>query len=191
MNDGRAARADAVDAVLIASRALVAVATKSLGTAAEETTIAQYRSLVVLASRGPQRLVDLAGTLGVAPSTAGRMCERLIRKGLIRRHRARADRRAVLVSITAAGREVVDQATARRRALIAEILTALPPEQQRDIAVALRAFAEAAGEVPDSDWPAPPGEPPPGEPPLEEPPMKEPTVEEEGPAEGEGSRKSS
>ena len=72
MNDGPAARADAVDAVLIASRALVAVATKSLGAAAEETTIAQYRSLVVLSSRGPQRLVDLAGALGVAPSTAGR-----------------------------------------------------------------------------------------------------------------------
>jgi DNA-binding MarR family transcriptional regulator len=155
VDDGPGARADAVDAVLLASRALVAVATKSLGAAAEETTIAQYGTLVVLASRGPQRLVDLAGALGVAPSTAGRMCDRLIRKGLIRRHRARADRRAVLVSITPAGREVVDQATARRRGLIAEILTALPSDQQRDVAVALRAFAEAAGEVPDSDWPAP------------------------------------
>lgn len=100
----------AVDAVLTASRSLVAVATRSLGTAAEETTIAQYRTLVVLASRGPQRLVDLAMTLGVAASTAGRMCDRLVRKGRIRRHRARADRRAVLVSITAAGRQVVDQA---------------------------------------------------------------------------------
>jgi DNA-binding MarR family transcriptional regulator len=178
MEDGLGARSDAVDAVLVASRALVAVATKSLGAAAEETTIAQYRSLVVLASRGPQRLVDLAGALGVAPSTAGRMCDRLTRKGLIRRHRARADRRAVLVSITAAGREVVDQATARRRALIAEILTALPPDQQRDIAVALRTFAEAAGEVPDSDWPAP----------SEQPPSEEPAWEGEG---GESSRKSS
>ena len=98
----------AVDAVLTASRTMVAVATMSLGTAAEETTIAQYRALVVLASRGPQRLVDLAGALGVMPSTAGRMCDRLVRKGLIRRHRARADRRAVQLSITAAGRDVVE-----------------------------------------------------------------------------------
>src|SRR5579872_4045877 len=105
----------AVDAVLTASRTMVAVATMSLGTAAEETTIAQYRALVVLASRGSQRLVDLAGALGVMPSTAGRMCDRLVRKGLIRRHRARADRRTVQVTITAAGRAVVDQATARRR----------------------------------------------------------------------------
>ena len=116
----------AVDAVLTASRSLIAVATRSLGAAAEEVTIAQYRALVVLASRGPQRMVDLAAALDVAPSTAGRMCDRLVRRGLIRRHRARADRRAVLVSVTAAGRLVVDQATARRRALIGEILGRLP-----------------------------------------------------------------
>jgi len=149
-------QADAIDAVLTASRALIAVATTSLGATAEETTIAQYRSLVVLASRGPQRVVDLAGALGVAPSTAGRMCERLVRKGLIRRSRARTDRRAVLVSITGAGRAVVDQATARRRELIAGILAELPAARQRDVAAALRAFAEAAGEVPDSEWPAVP-----------------------------------
>ena len=144
----------AVDAVLTASRAMVAVATMSLGTAAEDTTIAQYRALVVLASRGPQRLVDLAAALGVMPSTAGRMCDRLVRKGLIRRHRARADRRAVQVSITSVGRDVVDQATSRRRALIARILSRLPGDRQASVADALRAFAEAAGEVPDSRWPS-------------------------------------
>jgi DNA-binding MarR family transcriptional regulator len=144
---------DAVNAVLTASRSLIAVATRSLGGAAEETTIAQYRALVVLASRGPQRIVDLAAALDVAPSTAGRMCDRLVRKGLIRRHRARADRRAVLVSVTTAGRLVVDQATARRRALIEEILATLPQDLQRVVAEALRTFADAAGEVPDSQWP--------------------------------------
>jgi DNA-binding MarR family transcriptional regulator len=147
--------AAAVDAVLTASRSLIAVATLSLGAAAEETTIAQYRALVVLASRGAQRMVDLASALGVAPSTAARMCDQLVRKGLIRRHRARADRRAVLVSATAAGRRVVDRATARRRALIADILAELPADTQRAVAEALRAFATAVGEVPDSQWPSP------------------------------------
>jgi DNA-binding MarR family transcriptional regulator len=144
----------AVDAVLTASRTLIAVATRSLGAAAEDTTLAQYRALVVLSSRGPQRMVDLAAALGVTSSTAGRMCDRLLRKGVIRRHRARADRREVQVSITAAGRGVVDQATRRRRALIADILTRLPAGQQSAVAAALTAFAEAAGEVPDSEWPA-------------------------------------
>jgi DNA-binding MarR family transcriptional regulator len=137
---------NAVDAVLLASRTLVAVTEQSLGAAAEETTLAQYRALVVLASRGPQRIVDLAAALGVTPSTAGR-------KGLTRRHRARADRREVLVSVTSAGRQVVDQATARRRALLADILSVLTAGQQADVASALHAFAVAAGEVPDSQWP--------------------------------------
>ena len=156
----------AVDAVLTASRSLIAVATRSLGAAAEETTLAQYRALVVLASRGPQRMVDLAGALEVAPSTAGRMCDRLARKGLIRRHRARTDRRAVLVSVTAAGRQVVDQATARRRALIEDILARLPAGQQQAVASALAVFADAAGEIPDSQWPQ---EPPDGQEPAPRP----------------------
>jgi hypothetical protein len=57
--------------------------------------------------------------------------------------------------VTAAGRLVVDQATARRRALIEEILATLPEDTQRAVAEALRAFADAAGEVPDSQWPPP------------------------------------
>ena len=145
-----------VDAVLTASRTLVAVSTQSLGAAAEHTTIAQYRMLVVLASRGPQRMVDLAAALDVAPSTAGRMTDRLVRKQLARRHRARADRRSVVVSVTAPGRQVVDEATARRRVLIEDILARLSAEQQREIASAFEAFAAAAGEVPEHLWPPAP-----------------------------------
>lgn len=142
--------AGVVDAVLDASRSLIAVTTRSLGTAAEETTIVQYRALQVLASAGPQRMVDLAAALAVAPSTAGRLCDRLVRKGLIRRHRARADRRAVLVSVTGPGLQVVDQATAQHRALIKDILCQMPAGEQRAVAVALQAFAEAAGRLPRS-----------------------------------------
>ena len=51
---------------------------------------------------------------------------------------------------------MVDEATARRRALIAGVLAALPPRRQQAVAAALREFAGAAGEVPDSEWPAVP-----------------------------------
>jgi DNA-binding MarR family transcriptional regulator len=151
--DKQAADGAVVDEVLTASRTLVGVATRSLGAAAEHTTIAQYRALVVLASRGPLRLIDLAEALDVAPSTAGRMGDRLVRKHLVRRHRARADRRVVLVSLTEAGRQVVDEATARRRVLVADILAKVTAEDQQAIAAAFRLFAEAAGEIPDTLWP--------------------------------------
>jgi hypothetical protein len=50
---------------------------------------------------------------------------------------------------------MVDQATARRRALVADILARLPADAQRAVAEALAAFADAAGELPDSQWPSP------------------------------------
>ena len=49
---------------------------------------------------------------------------------------------------------MVDQATARRRALIEDILARLPADTQRAAAEALRAFADAVVEVPDSQWPS-------------------------------------
>jgi DNA-binding MarR family transcriptional regulator len=152
---GRHPEATVVDAVLTASRSLIAMTTRSPGTAAEETTIAQYRALQVLASTGPQRMAGLAAALNVAPSTAARLCDRLVRKGLIQRHRARADRRAVLVSATAAGMQVVDQAMAQHRALIENILGQLPAAQQRAVAAALQTFADAASRLPRSQSPAP------------------------------------
>src|ERR1039458_9360775 len=78
-------RDSVVDAVLSASRVLVAVAARSLGDVAEEVTLTQYRTLVVLASRGPQSLATLAEAIDVTPPTATRMCDRLIRKGLAQR----------------------------------------------------------------------------------------------------------
>jgi DNA-binding MarR family transcriptional regulator len=142
-----------VDDVLTATRALIALSTRSLGELAADLSAAQYRTLVVLASRGPQRQVDLAHHLGVEPSSLGRMCERLLRKGFIRRRRTRTDRRSVLVSLSTEGRQVVDEATAARRTVIRAALAELPPDQQRAAGIALRALSRAAGEVPDAEWP--------------------------------------
>ncbi len=145
-------RDELVDAVLGASRALVAVAARSLANLAEDVTLAQYRVLVELAARGPQRPADLATALGVDRSTATRMCERLVRKHLVHRRRTSADRRTVRVSLTASGRELVDEATRQRRAEIARILRRMPKADHRPVLRALRAFADAAGEVPEQDW---------------------------------------
>jgi DNA-binding MarR family transcriptional regulator len=141
-----------VDAVLGASRALVAVAARSLAGVAEDVTLPQYRFLIELASRGPQRLADLASALGVDRSTATRMCDRLVRKRLVTRRRAREDRRAVRVSLTAAGGELVAEVSRHRRVEIATIVQRMPAAHHDPVVRALRAFAEAAGEVPEQDW---------------------------------------
>lgn len=146
-------RADpVVDAVVGASRALVAIAARSLGAAGDEVTLAQYRALVVLASRGPQRVVDLARILDVTASTATRMSDRLARKGLIRRQRQTSDRRMVRLSISTAGRDLVAAVTARRRVEVQDIVGRLSPDQREQLITTLRAFSDAAGEVPEQEW---------------------------------------
>jgi hypothetical protein len=55
--------------LLSMSRVLVAVSARSLVNLEVEVTLAQYRTLVLLVSRGPQRSVDVARELGIAPST--------------------------------------------------------------------------------------------------------------------------
>jgi DNA-binding MarR family transcriptional regulator len=137
-----------VDTVLAASRALVAVAARSLAAAGDEVTLPQYRALVVLAARGPQGTAELAAALAVNPSTATRMCDRLVRKGLVRRHRQAGDRRSVRIALTAKGRDLVAEVTRRRRAELARLLGALPPAQHEPVIAAFRAFAAAAGELP-------------------------------------------
>src|SRR5215468_10659263 len=139
---------DLVDTVLAASRALVAVAARSLAAAGDEVTLPQYRALVVLAASGPQGTADLADALAVNPSTATRMCDRLVRKGLVRRHRQAGDRRTVRIALTAAGRDLVAEVSRRRRAELTRLLGALPPQEHEPVIAAFRAFAAAAGELP-------------------------------------------
>ena len=141
-----------LDAVVTASRVLVAIAARSLADVGEEVTLTQYRSLVVLASRGPQGAAALAEAVAVTPPTASRLVDRLVSKGLVRRRTDRHDRRQVRIGLTEAGRQLVDLVTERRRAEIAQLLTSIDPEVQRSMAAGLQQLAQAAGEVPEQDW---------------------------------------
>ncbi|MFI7600314.1 MarR family winged helix-turn-helix transcriptional regulator [Actinoplanes sp. NPDC049681] len=141
-----------VGAFLTASRALVGVAARSLAAGTSDITLSQHRALVLLASRGPQRMADLASLLGVNSSTATRHCDRLQRRGLLQRDRSPDDGRAVRVSLTDAGHRLVQQVTQARRAEISQILRAMPDRSRQHLIAALHSFAEAAGEVPEQHW---------------------------------------
>ncbi len=139
--------------MLTASRVLVAVAARSLQAAERhDVSLSQYRVLVLVASRGPQRIADLAQALDVNPSSATRVCDRLHAKGLIRRRRPAGQRREVRVSLSEEGRGLVEEVTRRRRAEIARLLEAVPDDARAGLVEPLRTLAEAGGEVPDPDW---------------------------------------
>lgn len=141
-----------VEAVLTASRVLVGISARSLADAGDDVTLAQYRTLVVLTARGPQSLQQLADELQVVPSTATRMCDRLVRKGLIRRGVPPDNRREVELSITSRGSEIVDAVTKRRRSEIRRIVEKMTESRRADLVTALLEFARSAGEAPDDEW---------------------------------------
>ena len=139
------------DAVLLASRALVGVAARSLAEVEDEVTLPQFRALVVLAV-GERNLGELAEALDVHPSSATRLCTRLEAKSLITRRPAAQSRRELLVSLTREGRTLVDTVTKRRRREITRIIARIPEREQRVLIHALGIFAEAAGEMPEPSW---------------------------------------
>lgn len=149
---GRATVEDSVDAItdalVTASRLLVAISARSIAEVDESITIPQFRALVILSSRGAVNLTALAGLLDVRPSTIGRMVERLVASGLIDRRQHPNSRRELMVALTPRGREVVDTVTARRRAEIARVVQAMPEPQRRGLVSTLTAFTEAGGEPP-------------------------------------------
>jgi DNA-binding MarR family transcriptional regulator len=145
-------REHVVDAVLAASRAIVALSVRSLSAVSEDVTLTQYRTLVVLASRGPQTVAALAEDLGVTPPTASRMCDRLVRDELISRTADPEDRRRVSLALTMMGRRLLDDVTDHRRVEIRQVLEGMPPELQRTLVDGLHRFAAAAGEVPEQEW---------------------------------------
>ena len=141
------------EAVLTASRALVAVAARSLATAAAtEVTLPQYRALVVLAAKGPLRVGELAEALGIHPSTTTRLCDRLVERKLVRRAVDRSNRRETTISLSAKGRSLVDEVTDVRRAEIGAIVARIPVELREPAIAALIAFADAAGEPAQEAW---------------------------------------
>lgn len=133
-------------AVLTASRLLVAVSARSLASVEDRVTLPQFRLLVVLSTHGSAKLVVLAERLGVNPSTAMRMMDRLVSAGLADRQVNPSNRRETLLQLTDEGRRIVEQVTARRRDEIATIVGGMFPEQRVALVDALTAFTEAGNE---------------------------------------------
>lgn len=77
---------------------------------------------------GPMRLTALATAEGISQPAMTQLVQRLERQNLLARLSDPADRRAALVIITAAGKQLLTQRTRTRRARLADLLAVLPGE---------------------------------------------------------------
>ncbi|WP_433756788.1 MarR family winged helix-turn-helix transcriptional regulator [Nocardia sp. CA-135398] len=147
---GRSTPSDSVDevtdALLTASRLLMAISARSIAHVDDTITLPQFRTLVILATQGPSNLATLAQQLDVQPSTATRMVERLVSAELLTRQPNPQSRREQIVDLTEHGRRIVTEVTARRRAEIARVVQTMPATQRQGLVRALTAFATAGEE---------------------------------------------
>ncbi|GAA1382705.1 MarR family winged helix-turn-helix transcriptional regulator [Catellatospora chokoriensis] len=133
---------------------MVAQTARTLQEQGADVTLTQYRTLVVLASRGPQRAADLAADLGVQPSTVSRLIDRLVQRGLVVRRQDATDRRVVWMTLTGQGKDLVGTTMRQRRQRLSELLATATATvgSAPGVVNLLNAIAQAAGEQPDEQW---------------------------------------
>ncbi|HEY1530201.1 MAG TPA: MarR family transcriptional regulator [Galbitalea sp.] len=136
----------AADATLLVSRALLGVVARSVSSALEFVTLPQFRVLVVLSGSGPIRMGALAERVHANQSTFSRSMDKIVAGGWAVRSTSPGSRREILISLTDAGRALVDEVTERRQAEISTILKRLTPSEQESVRAALELFSIAAGE---------------------------------------------
>ncbi|MFL6099397.1 MAG: MarR family winged helix-turn-helix transcriptional regulator [Actinomycetales bacterium] len=133
-----------LDEIMAGARVVAGVIARSLVHTDGHVTLPQLRVLVVMGERGILSLNDVADVLGVHPSNATRLVDRLVNGGLIDRRQDPANRRQLQLTLTAEGADLVNSVMQHRRESLAEIVATLPVSSQRDLAQAMGALNRAS-----------------------------------------------
>jgi DNA-binding MarR family transcriptional regulator len=116
-------------------------------------TPTQAQMLALLHAHGagrPWRLGALAAELAITPATASDAVDALVRKGLVRKRRARDDGRAVELTLTPEGAQLAAATAAWPDALLRALDTLTPAEQAallRALMTVIRAL-QRSGQIP-------------------------------------------
>jgi DNA-binding MarR family transcriptional regulator len=97
-------------------------------------TVPQFGLLRMIAQEKKARVIQLADKLEVKSSAVTVMLDRLEALGLIAREPDENDRRAVIVTLTGKGQELLEEAQYRSLLLLAEHLSILKPEELQNFA---------------------------------------------------------
>ncbi|ETT59453.1 MULTISPECIES: MarR family transcriptional regulator [Paenibacillus] len=97
-------------------------------------TVPQMGLLNMIAKEKKSRVVQLAESMEVKSSAVTVMLDRLEVLGYIKREPDGKDRRAVVVTITEKGQQVLEEGHFRSKELLAEHLSILKPEELRNFA---------------------------------------------------------
>lgn len=108
----------------------------------QDLTMQQAKTLFFLAD-GPRRMSGIAKRFRVETPSATTMIDRLVAKGLVERGRDPSDRRAVICSLTTAGRETVERFWSLRAARFEELAEELNEEELGEVVLAMEIMVDA------------------------------------------------
>jgi DNA-binding MarR family transcriptional regulator len=104
-------------------------------------------ALGTLDREGPARVTTLAAAGGIGQPAMTELVQRLERQGLVTRVEDPADGRAALVTVTDTGRALLDDQRRERHERLAEMLSALPDEDEATLALTMRVALPIIGRL--------------------------------------------
>ena len=147
--------ADLVTAVAAAARPLVLVWGRADGIGQAQASPPQLRALLVVGHHDSLNLNQLAEELGGIPSSASRLCDRLVAAGLLDRRVSEQNRREVVLTLRAEGQRLLETIEHHRHEALAGVLNGMRPVGRKALLSGLEAFAEVAGQMAEQDqWTA-------------------------------------
>lgn len=94
-------------------------------------TVAQLSTLLAIKEGGEMSLREIASAMGVSAPSASTMVDRLVEMGVLLRKPGATDRRAVRISVSAAGAAAVDAIETEMLESITDLLDKLGPSYAR------------------------------------------------------------
>ena len=135
---------DEVAEIEVAALALGLVLTRANTSVYRQVPALQLRALHFIESAEPLTLTRLAAMLGVLPSSATRLCDRLQSSGLLHRRPGATDRREVDLLLTDSSRDLLARLRHERRADVGRVLAGMSAEARAALLVGLREFTAVA-----------------------------------------------
>jgi DNA-binding MarR family transcriptional regulator len=101
--------------------------------------------VLIALARGPRSVGQLAEELGVSPSAATQLVDKLAEHGMVNRHHDPADRRVVLVDYVAGMREVAGRIVGDRRRPLHDAMSRMTDGEALAFVKGLRLLAQSLG----------------------------------------------
>ena len=113
-----------------------------------ELTEAQKKILFFLSIKGPQKMSDIARQISVTMSGATGIVDRLVRAGLVRRENDPSDRRGILIELTPAGHQLIQEIKKLHEQRLEEVLESLAPDQRHELIAAFERIHQILTSLP-------------------------------------------